>query len=81
MIRTIPTLHTLVTDKMPPHAIEVAFLSLSPRLYTLRTLTLCSILIIFVNMEWKLGAWTASTATPGLWIALYAVVAAQQIIR
>lgn len=64
---------------MPPRAIEVLFFSLSPRLYTLRALTVCSLLIICANLKWKLSTWTAMD--PALWIVLYAVIAAQQIIR
>ncbi|KJA20334.1 hypothetical protein HYPSUDRAFT_816934 [Hypholoma sublateritium FD-334 SS-4] len=55
---------------MAPRAIELVFLGLSPRLYTLRALIISSLLIVSVNIEW----------TYGLWIALYAVVAVHQII-
>ncbi|KJA21276.1 hypothetical protein HYPSUDRAFT_88078 [Hypholoma sublateritium FD-334 SS-4] len=62
---------------MSPRALEVLFLSLSPRLYTLRALTLCSLLVIYANFKWMVNIWTTATL---LYIALYAVIAAQQII-
>lgn len=68
------------TRRMAPRAIEVVFLSLAPRLYTLRFLIISSLLIISVNAEWMLVL-PVSPVKPGLWIALYAFIAVHQIIR
>ena len=68
------------TYKMAPHALDVVFLALSPRLYTLRALIICSLLIITVNIKWMLE-WPVTPMKPGLWIALYAFIAVHQIIR
>ncbi|KJA20332.1 hypothetical protein HYPSUDRAFT_43228 [Hypholoma sublateritium FD-334 SS-4] len=64
---------------MALRAIEVVFLSLSPRLYILRVLIISSLLIISVNIKWML-AWPVNPVKPGIWIALYAIIAVHQII-
>ncbi|KJA20356.1 hypothetical protein HYPSUDRAFT_1092600 [Hypholoma sublateritium FD-334 SS-4] len=64
---------------MAARAIEVLFLSLAPRLYTLRALIISSLLIISVNIEWTLF-WPVKPFHAGFWIALYAVIAVHHII-
>ncbi|KJA20330.1 hypothetical protein HYPSUDRAFT_68541 [Hypholoma sublateritium FD-334 SS-4] len=64
---------------MAPRSIEVVFLSLSPRIHTLRALIISSLLLISANIEWTL-VWPVSPVKQGFWIALYAFIAVHQLL-
>ena len=65
---------------MTLHGIQVPLLSLTPRLYLLRTLVISSLLLISVNIGWTLFL-TVDNIGPDVWVSLYTVIVVHQIIR
>ncbi len=65
---------------MAPHGLEVVFLGLTPRLYTLRALIISSLFIVSVNIDWTLWLYI-KPVRQGIWIALYAFIAIHHTVR